>query len=70
MLAINDTKVRVKFVNFMISLFLDSLVGGSKDSAKDGYESAKWEHSGGVALSYTTRADLYQSLSYIIFKYL
>ena len=62
MLAINDTKVRVKYVNFMISLFSDSLVGGLKDSAKDEYESVKWEHSGRVELGQT-----YASLLYIYF---
>ena len=62
MLAINDTKVRVKYVNFMISLFSDSLVGGLKDSAKDEYESVKWEHSGRVELGQT-----YASLLFILF---
>ena len=65
MLAIYDTKVRVKYVNFMISLFSDSLVGGLKDSAKDEYESVKWEHSGRVELGQT-----YASLLFILFFFL
>ena len=67
MLAINDTKVRVKYIIFMISLFSDSLVGGLKDSAKDGYESVKWEHSGGLHYRVANRADLFQSPSILFF---